>query len=327
MLHIFSTTIHARRLIVPTLCVFLLTLSACASAPITDTSPTSFKKASALLHHGVTLFAEYDYEKSHLAFEQALIEYRRIDNPEGIAKSCLGLAKIAQTMNKPIMRDRYLNNAERLIKRYALTYLHGHLAIQKSASLINEQQFVPAKTQLKPYLNSQTIAIKLAALQNRTRIAFSESNEDRTYWLQQYSIAITDKLSDHAARALRFEAGLSKEKQTTENLLTQALNIYRERGNQPGIAATLTQWAVFDINRNKYGDAQDKLQRALFIRQHLNDSKHALIILKQLEKVYQHNNAPMLSSATRWIKLLKSNAYISWSAFIADFDSYPKISR
>lgn len=75
MLLTFSATVHARKLIILGICVFLLTLSACVSAPVTDTTPTSFKKASALLDHGVTLFAEYDYEKSRLAFEQSLIEY------------------------------------------------------------------------------------------------------------------------------------------------------------------------------------------------------------------------------------------------------------
>lgn len=226
-------------------------------------------------------------------------------------------------MNHATVRDFYLNNAETLIKHYSLTSLHSHLAIQKSTSLINGNKFIPAKTQLKPYLNSQTSAIKLAALQNRTRIAFLENNEDKTYWLQQYNTAITDKNSDHAARALRFTAALSAQEKQTEKTLNQALNIYRKHGNQAGIAATLTQWAAFDIKRKQYVEAENGLRRALFIRQHLNDSKHALSLLKQLAKVYQFNHKPMLNITTRWIVILESKAYFSWTVFIADFDRYP----
>ena len=303
----------------------------CGSAPPLDTTPASQKTASALLGHGVTLYNEYDFDKAEKLFKQALLEYRRSDNPEGIARSCLNLARISQAKNRPELRDAYLEKAAVQINRHSLDALRAHLAIQQSSAAIEQQAYQQAIDILAPYLPTaparpgdqpaEAQALTLAALKNRVRIAFLQQSDDRADWLARYKQAIKDNNSNHAARALRFEAALSADNATLK--LQQALAIYRQHGNQPGIAATLAQWAGVDIAQNRLDSASDKLHRALYIRQHLRDSRRCLTLLQSLQAIYRDTGDPRLATVEQWIATLERGDFIAWSVFINDFDRYP----
>ena len=82
---------------------------------------------------------------------------------------------------------------------------------------------------------SNSAPIKIAALQNRTRIAFTE-NSDQKNWAAQYKEALNasgQNTTLNRARLLRFEA---------------ALDLYRNAVHSPGIVAILTEWAIIEAN-------------------------------------------------------------------------------
>lgn len=184
----------------------------------------------------------------------------------------------------------------------------------------------PALQELEKVLDSKDSAIQLAALKNRTNIAFLQNDNDKLQWLEKYKTLQNHHPDNqsHAARILRFEAESSDDKDETSTLLTQSLAISQDLANRTAIAATLAQWAKSDIQEERYTEAEDKCLRALFIRHQLGDVKNSMLILKQLQVIYTETDQDKATLTNDWLHKLENNQLSDWDTLVISLDNYPQ---
>ena len=306
----------------------ILALFACSAGPAEKPQAVSFSSPTKLLNNGVHHYNNNNYPKAIDDFEKALLQYRSIDNQQGIANSCLNLAKTYMAINNNQTASEYLLIASRIIKQASLNELNDHLHLLNSSLAINKTLYDSALQELQPVLNSENSTAQLAALKNRNRIAFIRNDDDKQQWLEKYKTQQQkhpENTSSHLARILRFEAELSENEKDKIELLTQSLAISRSLADRTAIAANLTQWASIDIDTKRYLEAEDKYSRALFIRHQLGDVKNSLMILQQLGVVYVATNNNKQILVESWINKLSNHDLSNWQRLFSDFETYPMI--
>ncbi len=304
----------------------VITITACSGGPPEKPPLASLASPARLLDQGIHHYNNNNYPKAIRDFEKALLQYRSIDNQSGIANSCMNLAKTYMAINNNQTAAEYLIKANSVITQAQLSRLNEHLHLLNSSLAIKNALYKNALRELTVVLTSRNPNIKLAALKNRTRIAFLQDEDDKTQWLEQYK---TQQSSDpkntrsHLARILRFEAELTDDKNKKTALLTRSLSISQQLANRTAIAATLTQWADADIDNHRYKQAEDKSLRALFIRHQLGDVKNSLSILQQLQTIYTATDNKKETLSRRWIKKITDGNLNDWEDLFTDFDTYP----
>lgn len=310
------------------LLITLLTvfISACSAGATEKSLPDSLTSPAKLLDQGVYHYSNNNYAKAIQTFEKALLQYRSIDNQYGIASSSLNLAKTYMAINNNQIAEAYLIRSHSIIKQADLKQLEDHLQLLDSSLAIKTGRYDDALQKLNTVLLTSNINLKLAALKNRTTIAFLQNEDNKQTWLQQYKTLQNmhpENTASHHARILRFEAALSLDKNSINQLLVQSLNISQNLTARTAIAATLMQWATHNIENEKYLAAEDKILRALFIRHQLGDVKSSLSLLKQLQLVYQATDNKKQALNQHWIEKLSQHDFTDWENMFTDFDRFP----
>ena len=320
---------HIFRLSISLLLTTLMACSliACSGGPAEKTESESFTSPAKHLDQGIYHYNINDYANAIDQFEKALLQYRSIDNQRGIANSCLNLAKTFMAINNNQIAAEYLARADTVIEQASLTELSEHLSLLKSSLAINNALYEQAIQELEPVLTSKNTEIRLAALKNRTSIAFLQDDKEKLQWLEKYRTlqnSNPDNTSSHAARILRFEAEAADDPDKRTELLARSLSISQSLASRTAIAATLTQWADFDLEEKRLKEAEDKFLRALFIRHQLGDVKNSLAILKRLQSVYDETDPEKAAKAGGWIEKFENNDLSGWDRLSIDLDNYPK---
>jgi tetratricopeptide (TPR) repeat protein len=317
---------HHEKCIRLILCLLLSVFSACSSGPAEKTLPDAITSSAYLLDQGVQHYTENNYARAIDDFEKALLQYRSIDDRTGIARSCLNLANSYMAINNNATAAAYLMTANTVIEQASLLELEDYLRLLYSSLAINNDLYDEAQQEVTQVLDSKDPVIQLAALQNRTIIAFVKNDDDKKLWLDRYRTlqqGHTEISASHKARILRFEAELADEASRKADLLSASLAISRKLADRPAIAATLIQWAELDIAAENLTDAEDKCLRALFIRHQLGDARNTLLILEKLQAIYVTTNDEKQQQAADWIAKLSANNLANWQQLFADFDTYP----
>ena len=312
--------------------IFLLTslllLSACSTGTPEKPLPTSISSPASLLDQGIQQYNNNNYQQAIHYFEKSLLQYRSIDNQTGITQCSLNLAKSLMAVNNNQLAAEYLAKAELIIKQEPLKELEGHLHLLNSSLAINNAFYDQALQELSTVLSSEDTTTRLAALKNRSRIAFIRNDNDKQLWLEKYKTLQQenpDNTSSHLARILRFQAELDNNDKNKTALLTQSLAISRNLAARTAIAATLKQWAAIDVEAERFNDAEDKYLRTLFIRHQLGDVKNTLITLEQLRTVYAKTNNVKQKQAQNWINKIENGDLRDWDQLFSDFETYPRI--
>ncbi|MCA1773753.1 MAG: hypothetical protein LC677_14575, partial [Halomonas sp.] len=94
-------------------------------------------------------------------------------------------------------------------------------------------------------------------------------------------------------------------------------NIYRQQTHRPGIAATLQEWADVLIAHNQIEAAHDKLLRALYIRQSLQDRNSSLKTLNSLAQTTSDSKIQV------WTEKLQDRNFKQWNEFMTAFNRFP----
>jgi hypothetical protein len=307
-------------------CLLFPVFSACSSGPAEKPLPDAITSPAYLLDQGVQNYRDNNYAGAIDDFDKALFQYRSIDDQKGIATSCLNLANSYMAINNNATAAAYLMTANTVIEQESLTELNDYLRLLYSSLAINNALYDEAQQEVTQVLGSQDTGIQLAALQNRTFIAFAKGDDDKTQWLDQYRTvqqAHAEIPASHRARLLRFEAELADEESRKTDLLSESLSISRKLADRPAIAATLMQWAEMDIAAANLTDAEDKCLRALFIRHQLGDVKNTRLILEKLQAIYVITNNEKQQQAADWITKLSASDLTGWQQLFTDFDTYP----
>jgi len=301
-------------------------LYACSSGPAEKTLPDSLTSPAVQLDKGIYHYSNNNYSKAIEHFEKALLQYRSIDNQQGIAQSCMNLAKAYMATNNNQVAAQYLALANKIIKQAPLTKLDHHLHLLQSSLAINNPDYDIATQELGTVLNSKDKTTQLAAIKNRTRIAFLQNQNNKSEWLNIYRTLQQkhpEHTSSHLARILRFDAQLSNDDSVKVELLKQSLTLSRTSASRTAIAATLTQWANIDNQQKRYHLAEDKYLRALFIRHQLGDVKNSQLILLQLQRVYMATGNNKQEAATKWLNKISNHDLSGWDRLFLDFETYP----
>jgi tetratricopeptide (TPR) repeat protein len=314
-------------ILLPLIAALITVISACTIGPAEQTLPDSIASPASHLNKGIHQYNNNDYSAAINHFEKALLQYRSIDNQTGIAQSCMNLAKSFMAINNNQAAGAYLIKANSIIKQASLNELSEHLHLLNSSLAINKTLYEQALEELHPVLSSKNTAIQLAALKNRSKIAFIKNQNDKQQWLEKYKKLQHNNpanTSSHHARILRFESELTENTKTKANLLTQALSISQDLADRTAIAATLTQWVQIDIDTEQFDKAEDKALRALFIRHQLGDAKNSLIILKKLHNIYTVTDNKKQTQSRKWINKISNNELNDWGKLFSDFETYPR---
>ena len=306
----------------------LLMLSACSGGPAEKPLANSISSPAQLLDRGIQQYNDNDYQKAIKYFEKSLFQYRSIDNQTGIVQCSLNLAKSLMAFNNNQLASEYLNKAESIIHRERLDQFNDHLHLLKSSLAIKNAAYEQALEELTSTLSSTDPATQLAAIKNRTKIAFLKDDSDKKQWLEKYrqlQKKHPDSTASHLARIYRFEAELTDDEKNKIKFLTKSLAISQGRAARTAIAATLTQWSSIDIKAERYDQAEDKSLRALFIRHQLGDVKNSMLILKQLSIIYSVTDKEKQKQADTWIAKLSNNELNNWEKLFSDFENYPGV--
>lgn len=312
------------------LIAFCLSIIACAGTPDVDQRPKLLITAEKSLELGVDNYNQNNFEKAEAHFSRALFLYRNIDNPNGIASSCLNIAKTKLSAGHVNDARAYAEQAQSIIQHEQLNEYSQRLTLIQTSIAIEDGNFTEAKHMLDNLLNkkptSNGASIRTAALQNRTRVAFLMNAGDTGDWVKKYSNALNASgqgTIPNRARLLRFEVALNPD--TTGKKLSKALSLYREAAHGPGIAATLSEWATYEESHGATKSAVNKLQRALFIRTNLHNRKNSQKVLRQLATSYsQLGETSKSKRASYWQKKLDNETFKEWDAIRFEFENYPR---
>ena len=291
---------NSLRLFLPPL---LLLQAACGS--VSDTRPEPVRKSEYYLEHGVSAFENSDYVAATDFLRKALAHYRSIDDTTGVLLSRINLAETAlasgnfkaaleqiEEAEKGAARDPYREHRPRLTLLRAQTHWRADEGERALALL---QPLLPnfdsdGRSSERPTL------LQLGATTLRTDIAFARDDDNKQearLWLQRLALmlpATAGETTLHRARLLRFEAQLAAHEQAPQNALEkfdQALQRYREGAARPAIAATLTESGKLLMQLGRWEEAEEQLQRALYIRLWIMDRPGAAELLQQLQIVYR----------------------------------------
>jgi tetratricopeptide (TPR) repeat protein len=304
--------------------VFITTLVvACASAP-EKAPPELLSEASTQLDNGVTQYNQASFAKAEKLFEQAMYLYRSIDNPRGTASSYINLAKTALSQNHISATNNWLQKAQAIVTSEHLADLQNHITIIRSSIAIETNDLSLAKTLLTSLLETRNVInadTRLAAVQNRTRIAFAENN-DAAAWTERYAKLVTNDNPHAEARLARFRAILSADSTEQDQYYQRALDINRKLAWRPGLATTLSEWAEHNIKAHNYTGAENKLERALLIRLDLRDNHGTSAVLTQLNMVYgELGQTTKQQRATYWSPRLTEDKFYDWDKVLKDFET------
>lgn len=293
--------------------------TACASTPA-EKQPELLSAADSAISHGVTEYNQANYARAILLFEQALYQYRRIDNPDGTAAAYINLANAELSQNQPARAEHWLQQAQQIVEREQLSALHDRIAITASSIAIERKDFAGAKALLTNLLTASDPETLLAAVQNRTRIAFAE-DEQAHEWSERYAQLVSNNPLARA-RLNRFRAALIADTTEQDKHYQLALSVYRELAWRPGLAATLSEWAEQNLKAQNYPGAQNKLERALLIRIDLRDHRATVALLQELEKIYaETGHAAKQQRTSYWQALVAQERFDSWDKIMQDFEN------
>ncbi len=303
------------------LLVITLLLNACSS--VSDTRPEPIRKSEYLLESGVSAFENSDFVEATDFLRKALAHYRSIDDREGVLFSHINLAETALAAGNFDAAEAHTAAAQQITRSGEFQGLAPRITLLQAqrqwrrglrdetlhllAPLMpqfNEEQ----RTSIKPNL------VTLGATTLQTDIAFAQADNaaQQRLWLKRLSLmapATEGNTELHQARLLRFEAQLAQTDGALAEALekfSQALQLYRASASRPAIAATLTEIGGLLMQQQRWKEAEDHLQRALYIRLWIMDRIGSTKLLEMLKQTYQQ-----LGDEERYLQTLKQAQRIS----------------
>ena len=281
--------------------LLVIQLAACSS--VSDQRPEPIRQSEYFLQSGVNAFENSDYVEATDFLTKALAHYRSIDNTEGVLLSHINLAETALAAGNFDAAEKHTAAAQSQVRHNGFPQFTPRITLLQAQTAWRRQQEAETRQLLASLLptfdEEQRSAIRpdlvtLGAATIRTDIAFQrEDVTQQRLWLKRLSLMVPTTNGNtqlHQARLLRFEAlRAHQEKHTNEALEKQqeALAYYREAAARPAIASTLTEIGAILMELEHWEEAENHLQRALYIRLWIMDRIGAAKLLEMLQQVYR----------------------------------------
>lgn len=281
----------------------LLSLGACSG--VSDDRPEPTRKSEYFLEHGVSAFKDSDFVSATNFLDKALAHYRSIDDTTGVLLTHINLAETALAAGNFDAALKNINAAEKISnmneqldyqQRLTLLRAQVHWRKQQTDESLKLLQGILPTFDNEQHSENPTNLFALGATTLRTDIAFASDDEnmqEARLWLHRLTIMLPDTKGHtelHQARLLRFESKIAfhdNSPQEALDKLEQALKLYRDAAARPALAATLAESGQLFMQMQRWQQAEDRFQRALYIRLWIMDRIGSAELLKQLKTVYR----------------------------------------
>ena len=264
----------------------------------TASKPAVVLDAENYTNEGMQAFAESNWQQAQRLFAKALSLYQGIDDQRGVLQSHINLAEVALSVRDYQASQRHLDQATAIIRTKSPSPYQQRITLLYALQALQQKHIVQAEHLLLSLLpvfhNSTPVtipdAIQMAAIANRTKIAFM-NNQDEALWVLRYakSLKISDsKDYDLEARLLRFQSSLLQSQgdfDASEAKLQQALSIYKNNFSRTGIAVTLFELGLLYRHQAQWQNAQDYFNRSIAVYDYLRDIDKVTQVTESLEKV------------------------------------------
>jgi tetratricopeptide (TPR) repeat protein len=322
----------------------LMLVSACSS--VSDTRPEVIRKSERYLEQGVEAYNNSDYPTATDFFSRALAHYRSIDDLNGVLFSHINLAETAMAAGSYDAVAHQLSEADRIIRTLGASEHAPRLTLLWAQSHWRQGRKEKALELLAPLLplfnDKQEVeqsldSLALTALMLRTGIAFAslvKDDNDAQLWLRRMENGYArsrDVTPQHQARLYRFQAQwlMNKGKLVeAEELLQQALDIYRPEAVRPAIAATLGESARIAIRLEQWEEAEDRLLRALYIRVWILDRIGSAEVLDLFSEMYlAQGRQNAADEAAEWSRHIREDKATDWRNLSQQYLQRPLVGR
>ena len=303
-------------------------LAGCAGSP-PQTAPASVRTAERYLRNGVQAFHDSDYAGAAALFGKAHGLYRSLDHGEGMTLAAINLAETALLMGSYARADAQIRAADAMVTARGLqARFSARLALLEATAAYGLDEKQRALARLAPLLpafaadHRPTSPVQgdvgVAAVILRTRMAF-DAGEGESRWMYRLENVVRKTAPDDAmvrARLCRFQGLLAQ--RAGDNALARerfeaALALYRQHANRPGTAAVLYEFGQLALAMQRWGEAQDYLERALYIHTWILDRPGAAQSLQALAEVHQATGAEgQARVAAHWTEALRGNGEVNW---------------
>jgi tetratricopeptide (TPR) repeat protein len=303
-------------------------LAGCAGSP-PQTAPASVRTAERYLRNGVQAFHDSDYAGAAALFGKAHGLYRSLDHGEGMTLAAINLAETALLMGSYARADAQIRAAGAMVEARGLQARFGtRLALLEATAAYGLGEKERALARLAPLLPAFAADhqptrpvqgdIGIAAVVLRTRMAF-DAGEGESSWTYRLENVIRNTAPADAmlrARLWRFQGLLAQragDSALARERLEAALALYRQHANRPGTAAVLYELGGLALAAQQWSEAQDYLERALYIHTWILDRPGAAQSLQALAEVHQATGAEAQARvAVRWSSALRGNGAVNW---------------
>lgn len=261
-------------------------------------SPDINQNAAAFTRDGLQAFSEADRYRAKRLFNQALFIYEGIDNQKGLLETHINLAEVALSERNYLATQQHLQLATERVDSTVFQPYQTRIALLYAQSALQQKYYSEAKSLLQPLLpkldETEPLVrpgiIQLTAIANRTKIAFSEA-QDEKLWTHRYAHALSlSRTSNHnlTGRLLRFQAQLEQSKsnyQQAQIFLHQALTEYKKDISRTGIAATLSELGQLHMAQEYWRDARVYLLRCKGVLNSIDNLDTMITVVQLLIKI------------------------------------------
>lgn len=284
--------------------------------------PTLLKDAEKYNNEGVQAFLAAHRQRAERLFGRALRLYQSIDDQQGILRTYINLIEVALSARDFQTAQKYLARASRMVQSGELKIYQNRIRLLSSQLAMQLHRFSEAEQLLQPLLpefsrthtDSVPDPVQLAAIANRTRIAFAQQL-NAALWTQRYADALTvtkSEAPDLEGRLLRFQAALLQQESRYEeaaNKLKQALVRYKAALLQSGIAATLSELGQLYLQQRRWQQAQHYLYRAVTVLGYRGDLDRIINNTEMLAQTEAElGNTERSRRIREWLATIKKEA-------------------
>lgn len=305
-----------KRFLLPCLALFCV-LAGCGGQSAIQ--PSVVRDAESYTSEGMQAFNTAQWLRAQWLFNRALSLYEGIDNQQGVVTSHINLAEVALSMRDHEKAHRHLDRAAEISKDPSLQSFQSRVNLLYALNALKQNQVKEAENYLLPLLPvfdgvtpaSVPDAVQLAAIANRTRIAFIREQNEKL-WTQRYEKSLkrsTIENSAYEARLLRFQSDLLFQQgdyDKTETNLLLALSVYKTGLSRPGIAATLSELGSLYMTQGRWQDAQPILNRSIAVYRYLGDLTKVIQVAENLIIVEKElGNMANSQALSQWVIKMK----------------------
>ena len=203
-----------KQLLIAVLIGLSINLNSCVSYPGSDSIIVA--NAKNYTNEGIQAYQNADWYRAQQLFLKAKLLYQSVDDQQGILSSYTNLIEVALSTKDFKSAQNYLTLASEMIIAPELNHFKNRINLLYSHLFILNKQYARAEQQLQSLLpkflgnevESTTDDIQIAAIANRTKLAFLQEQEQEL-WTQRYAKILSRDGSatpSMRARLLRFQA-------------------------------------------------------------------------------------------------------------------------